>query len=55
MSRVDMPIETIRLENEVLEEVLEQYKKLKLKVPTKPPRQPWYENKPYEYLLKENR
>jgi hypothetical protein len=47
MSRIDMPIETIRMENEILDEVLEQYKKLKLKTPPRTFRQPWYENKPY--------
>lgn len=55
MSRIDMPIETIRMENEVLEEVLEHYRKLKLKLPPRQQRPSWFENKPYEYLLKENR
>jgi hypothetical protein len=51
LSCIDMPIETIRMKNDILDQILEQYKKLKLKTRLRAFKQPWYENKPYEYLF----
>lgn len=54
MCRLDMPIDLIRQENEALQEVIDQYKRLNLKIPPQAVLEQPYLAKPYEHMLREN-